>query len=510
MLLTSAYILNPTLKPNKPHPIEEDCQDAKLLFYHPEEFNINDKRSHVGISEGVVQFFGLFAETKGYMVINSQNYTHVMKEVEPDYWLNLIFFHRELFDQAEAELGSKAPTKFAQIEDSFYEAIISHCYSLYCFFHHSFDKLFKEKSREDTNVLLKDFFVTYAKEYVDSSNSIDYFPWNFNGFCYCPIDKKNFMRTQLFLNRIKEKFTFVKYTLLAYSNYMIFNDMPFPAAKILYTYLTGVTERRPKVKPKLFSYDSGIMNELRIKREKGLNANSSIPPAERKAELVPIDSEPFSPVFKFWQIETSDKNGFLLGPSAIVTGQSASVPAPVQNTYVYMPRIYIEGQSYRLCIYTVVGLIVCLILEDKEELLTDLKQLNKLSNHLKRKAIELCRILMQTIKRNEDLPDAYQYYYYNYVNNAIKISAKLANEELRRYELAVILNNLHECMNPNSRLGKDNTTLCAYKTKDYWIVTFKILDREICVLLSPMLSIEKVEEERLKFKQMYFNTIFVL
>jgi len=508
MLLTSAYIINPSLKPNKPHPIEEDHQDAKLLFYHPEEFQINDKRSHVGISEGVVQFFGLFAETKGYMVINSQNYTHVMKEVEPNYWLNLIFFHRELFDQAEAELGSKPPTKFAQIEDSFYEVIISHCYSLYCLFHCSFDKLFKEQSREDASVLLKDFFVTYAKEYVNS-NTIDYFPWNFNGFCYCPIDKKNFMRTQLFLNRIKEKFTFVKYTLLLYSNYMIFNDMPSAYAKVLYTYLTGVTERRPKVKPKLFSYDSPAMNEFRSKREKALSSNPSSG-AEKKAEVIPIDSEPYSAAFKFWQIETSDKNGFLLGPSVASSVQNPAVPAPIQNIYVYMPKIYIEGQSYRLCIYTVVGLIVCLVLEDKEELLTDLKLLNKLSNHLKRKAIDLCRILMQSIKKNEDLPDAYQYYYYNYVNNAIKISSKLTNEELRKYELSVILNNLHECMNPNSRLGKDNTTLCAYKTKDYWIVTFKILDREICVLLSPMLSIEKVEEERLKFKQMYFSSIFVL
>eukprot|EP00826_Nyctotherus_ovalis_P016877 TRINITY_DN14922_c0_g1_i5.p1 TRINITY_DN14922_c0_g1~~TRINITY_DN14922_c0_g1_i5.p1 ORF type:complete len:178 (-),score=76.23 TRINITY_DN14922_c0_g1_i5:126-659(-) len=175
-----------------------------------------------------------------------------------------------------------------------------------------------------------------------------------------------------------------------------------------------------------------------------------------------------------------------------------------------MPRVYIDGQSYRLCIYTVVGLIVCLVLEDKEELLTDLKQLNKLSNHLKRKAIDLCRILMQSIKRSEEAPDSYQYYYYNYVNSAIKISSKLTNEEMRKYELAVILNNLHDCMNPHSRLAKDNTTLCAYKTKDYWIVTFKILDREICVLLNPMLPIEKVEEERLKFKQMYFSSIFVL
>ena len=482
MQLTSAYVINPSLKPDKPNPIEVDFQDAKLLFYYPEEMEISDKRSHVGISEGVVQFFALFAENKGYMVINSQNYTHVLKEVEPSYWLNLILYHKELFDLTEE---SKTSTKFTNIADSFYEAIISHCYSLYCLFHHSFARLFKERSREKTNTLLKNFFISYGREYINSS-TIDYFPWNFNGFCYCPIDRKNFMRAQLFLNRIKEKFKFVKYTQLLYYSYMVFNDLPSSCAKILYTYLTGVAQRRQKTKPKLFSYDSSMINNLKFKIENELAA-------EDKVEVISIDSELLPPVFKFWQIEGSEKNGFLLGPSVIVPGK---------NVYVYIPRIHIEGHSHRLCIFNMGGLVVCLVLEDKEEIMEDLNQLSKLSKHLIRKTNELSRLIAQSIKQVEETPDTYSYYYFNYVNNAIKVSTKLIIDDIRKYD--ILLNNLHEYTN------KDDTTLCVQKTKDYWIVMFKVLEREICVLLNSALSIERVEEEKARFKQAYFASIFVI
>ena len=33
--LKSCFIFNPHLKPNKPKPTDEECQDAKLLIYYP-------------------------------------------------------------------------------------------------------------------------------------------------------------------------------------------------------------------------------------------------------------------------------------------------------------------------------------------------------------------------------------------------------------------------------------------------------------------------------------------
>ncbi len=509
MNLTSVYILNPALKPNKHHPIEEDYQDAKLLFYYPETIQLNDKRSHVGISEGVVQFFSLFAETKGYMVINSQNYTHVMKEVEPNHWLNMIFFHKELFDPEEEDLEAKQRTKFPQIEDSFYEAIISCSYELFCLFHGSFAKLFAEKSREDAHLLLTDFFLRYASEFINTP-ALDFFPWNFNGFCYCPIDKKIFLRTQLYLNRIKEKFPFVKHTMLLYYNYMIFHDLPVHFAKLLHSYITGVTEKRARTRPKILSYDTSCVAGAKAKKEgeKALRPTaglgSSAAATAEKAETVQIGVEPLSPAFKIFPFDGADKNGFLVGPA---------VGLPGQDTYVFMPRVYIGEERYRMMILYMVGLMTVLLIDDKDEICADNKLLTKLNMHVKRKAQDLCtKSLTTAVKMTEELPETHVYYYFNYVNNAVRLSPMMSNELLRKLDVAVVLNNMHDSLTLKSRgmLAKEESTMCAYKMNAYWIVMFKILDREICVLFPVSVPMERIEEERNRFRELYFGSIFVL
>jgi hypothetical protein len=43
--IDSFFIYDPTLLPSKPKPIEEDYQDAKLLFYYPKAVPIESKRN---------------------------------------------------------------------------------------------------------------------------------------------------------------------------------------------------------------------------------------------------------------------------------------------------------------------------------------------------------------------------------------------------------------------------------------------------------------------------------
>ena len=116
-----------------------------------------------------------------------------------------------------------------------------------------------------------------------------------------------------------------------------------------------------------------------------------------------------------------------------------------------MPKIYIGDQVLRLIIYHVVGFMVVLLVEDKEEVYNNAKLLTKFANHIKRKATELCKVLNPTIKLTEEAPDANYYYYFNYVNNAIKLSSLISNDLLRRYDIAVILNNLHDNLNLKSK-----------------------------------------------------------
>jgi hypothetical protein len=56
------FIYDPTLLPSKPKPIEEDYQDAKLLFYYPKSVPVESKRNQVGLTEGNIAFFQNFGK----------------------------------------------------------------------------------------------------------------------------------------------------------------------------------------------------------------------------------------------------------------------------------------------------------------------------------------------------------------------------------------------------------------------------------------------------------------
>jgi hypothetical protein len=90
------FLINPTLKPTKPKPAEEEYTDAKILFFYPHTIDIHEQRKQVGISEGIVNFFMPFSEeNKPIEVITTSQFTHVMKQVEPDLWLSIVIQHPE-------------------------------------------------------------------------------------------------------------------------------------------------------------------------------------------------------------------------------------------------------------------------------------------------------------------------------------------------------------------------------------------------------------------------------
>ena len=73
----------------------------------------------MGISEGIVNFFMPFSEDeKPIEVITTNQFTHVMKQVEKDLWLSLVIQH------PESLYGSKVATK-KEIDEEDGETIAS-------------------------------------------------------------------------------------------------------------------------------------------------------------------------------------------------------------------------------------------------------------------------------------------------------------------------------------------------------------------------------------------------
>jgi hypothetical protein len=54
------FIFNTKLKSPKKKPSDDEAQDAKLLYYYPDNTEILVKRSNIGIVEGTLSFMQAF------------------------------------------------------------------------------------------------------------------------------------------------------------------------------------------------------------------------------------------------------------------------------------------------------------------------------------------------------------------------------------------------------------------------------------------------------------------
>ena len=91
----SVFIIDPTLLPKGPgKPTEEDFTDCKIHFFYPSTMDIHEQRKQAGISEGIVSFFKPFSEVEAPIeCIATSTHTHVVSQVEPNIWLNIVIQH---------------------------------------------------------------------------------------------------------------------------------------------------------------------------------------------------------------------------------------------------------------------------------------------------------------------------------------------------------------------------------------------------------------------------------
>ena len=169
-----------------------------------------------------------------------------MKEVEPNIWLNIVLTHPDTLYGQRAAPDSKeesetiANTKFHasqfREEDSriFYR-LLDAFHSYFLLFHGSLRGLY-QKQPYTFEGILDDFtrnfeFHFFAKEFERN------FFWNleFQGLFYCPIDKKQFLQTQLLADDVEQVLVF-------HDDFYISSTLPHEDIQPLYSYLVGCGE----------------------------------------------------------------------------------------------------------------------------------------------------------------------------------------------------------------------------------------------------------------------------
>ena len=85
------FIFDPTLVPESARPTEEESSDAKIIYYSPSSACVEEKRSQVGLLEGLIGFTALFSGEDGPMKsMRTKQYVFSVLEAEPHTWLRAV------------------------------------------------------------------------------------------------------------------------------------------------------------------------------------------------------------------------------------------------------------------------------------------------------------------------------------------------------------------------------------------------------------------------------------
>ncbi|XP_017004196.2 vacuolar fusion protein CCZ1 homolog [Drosophila takahashii] len=199
----------------------EGEEHKKILFYHPNDIELNTKIKDVGLSEAIIRFTGTFTSEDDCQALHTQKTTQLFCQPEPGYWLVMVLnVPKEVRLKEGVEV---ADYRGAEISDRIYRAILRQCYQMFRFLHGGFSIFGSEESNPDKRrellcqELLKfyDLHLSNLKDpaqcdIIDMLHSIQ----------YLPLDKSLFLRAQNF-GMLGETFPVIKQSIMLYQEQVL-------------------------------------------------------------------------------------------------------------------------------------------------------------------------------------------------------------------------------------------------------------------------------------------------
>ena len=223
------FIFNTKLKSPKKKPSDDEAQDAKLLYYYPENIEILVKRSNMGIVEGTLSFMQAFEKIDSNFLYTELNKTYFIADgFEEDFIIGFIL------DKENSKIFNKYEN--LETKKNWLKELLKNFYNTFILFHNKLTEFFLSKENPYVNLGLpndKIFLVNdFVKNYIAFTesikipiiNNIQYFTMNSN------------LQSNLLLSiqRLSEKMPNLKMTSIVYKGKLIHNQLPFEAISILY------------------------------------------------------------------------------------------------------------------------------------------------------------------------------------------------------------------------------------------------------------------------------------
>lgn len=428
--ISSLFVFNPTLKPAWPNPTEEDYSMCKLLYYYPENAIGYEQQSHIGLAEGLIMFVSQFTD-QPLETIHTDKFIHVVMNCEPNIWLGIVFQFPE---------GTRDQDLVAQ--PHILKRITSNFYNNFYMFHGRIGSFSYPENIPTLRTLLSDYTGTFLYDMTTQDDP-------FEGFYYCPLDKKAYLQVQYQLNLIKHENLNVKFSMITFDGHLVSSNIPQIPTLQLYNY---------------FARNKNWKRLATFKREPSTEGCYY-------ARLFPYPDK-----------------GYVYGLS---------------GDEIFTPTVYLEGiPDYKLVVW-VSGSLQLILLMDNQEYSSEYLEI------LGEKVDFSCELLFQTIQpqhiRASIQEDGYRFLYYNAMNFAIKKSSKLTSIEDSLY---LLISSISAQINTGT--DADSMVKSIIKTPSVWLFAIRVLDsREIYVTLpASSASVQKVEEEVTRFINHYFHNIY--
>mmetsp|Transcript_123973 Transcript_123973/g.246852 ORF Transcript_123973/g.246852 Transcript_123973/m.246852 type:complete len:495 (+) Transcript_123973:133-1617(+) len=484
------FIFDPTIVPESPKPSDEEISDAKIIYYSPSCAPAEEKRSQVGLLEGLIAFTGMFGSKEPLRSIRTKQLAFSVLEAEPNTWMVLVMRHGSAAQDSKSGTQQEASPDEDGLADTTLRAVLRNCYAVFRLLHGEIQSFVKEQSMHKLFDLLEDFIPAFL-ETIDASN-LGIFH-DLDGFHYGPVERNTCVSIHCFLMKLQEQFPLLRHAALLYNAHLIYFSLSMSDMKVLYSYLV--------------SFNGAVSNHKLNRGPFG-----RIPTAA---------SQPGGGCSSFGRaFLLAEEEDYLLGVSRRPGSSGSGGPASI-----FVPAVYlVDGGAGQLVALMYRGIMLVLVFEEHAQL--DSKILESVRTAATRAAgdglslAELHPLIASQYSQVMDAEDEFRFLYYNHTNHAVRLSNQPSTARSLlggsrpgggsgpRPAERVVLSPLHAAL-------ADPTLKCreiSWKSSDRgWICGKRWREREFYLLLDgSSMTLSKCQEECARFASIHFSNIFLM
>ncbi|XP_068149591.1 vacuolar fusion protein CCZ1 homolog [Drosophila tropicalis] len=216
--LRSFYIFNSSFGQR------EGEEHKKILYYYPNDIELNTKIKDVGLSEAIIAFTGTFTTDHDCKALHTQKTTQLFYQPEPGYWLVIVLnVPKEIRLKDGVEV---ADYRGGEVSDRIFRAVLRQCYNFYRFQYGEFSNKLTatnveqlESQRQSLQDQLLQFYDKYLIKLKELSGNCDIMDM-LHSIQYLALDKSLFLRAQNF-SMLCATFPAIKECIMLYNHQVV-------------------------------------------------------------------------------------------------------------------------------------------------------------------------------------------------------------------------------------------------------------------------------------------------